>query len=240
MTDNTTESSRRDVPAAADAVSSQPGNPMSENTVSRSEFEKVLRQAQRRKTELEQVTKERDEWRGKAETALKELDQASQEVESIREAYAKFTDENELNRELEELRADIKLRDLQDAFNGVDGVEYQDGVNLHDILTAAQLNPAEIDEITPEIVTKAIETARASKPFLFVSQPAQAEPQTPGDVRQEAASPPPSLKAFGAQASGGGSAPPVKDFDPVKEVDWRDPVAVSKFMESHRGGRPPY
>ena len=45
---------------------------------------KVLRQAQRRKTELEQVTKERDEWKGKAETALKEQEKATKEVESIR------------------------------------------------------------------------------------------------------------------------------------------------------------
>ena len=58
------------------------------------------------------------------------------------------------------MRADRKLRDLQDAFNGVDGIEYQEGVNLDDILQAAKLNPAEIDEITPELVTKAIETAR--------------------------------------------------------------------------------
>ena len=225
--DNTTESSHRDVPAVAEPVSSQPGKTMSD-TVSRSEFEKVLRQAQRRKTELEQVTKERDEWRGKAETAMKELDQASREVEEIREAYAKFTDENELHRELEELRADVKLRDLQDAFNGVDGIEYQEGVNLHDILQAAQLNPAEIDEITPEFVTKAIETARVSKPFLFVSQPAQAETQPTGDVRQEAASSPPSLKAFGAQASGGGSAPPGQK----PSIDYSDPVAALRHART--------
>ena len=212
---------------------------MSESTVSRSEFEKVLRQAQRRKTELEQVTKERDEWKGKAETALKEQEKATKEVESIREAYAKFTDENELHRELEEMRADMKLRDLQDAFNGVDGIEYQEGVNLDDILQAAKLNPAEIKEITPELVTKAIETARASKPFLFVSQPAQAETQTPGDVPQEAASSP-SLKAFGAQASGGGSAPPAARTDPAKAFDWSDPVAVSRYLESQRGGKTPY
>ena len=113
----------------------------------------------------------------------------------------------------------------------------------HEIVTVTVdvggFTPAEIDEITPELVTKAIETARASKPFLFVSQPAQAETQTPGDVPQEAASSP-SLKAFGAQASGGGSAPPAARTDPAKAFDWSDPVAVSRYLESQRGGKTPY
>lgn len=232
MTDTTDNA--QDVPAAPDPVLTDPRKPMSDGMISRSEFEKVLRQAQRRKTELEAVTKERDELQKQIAGLTTERDKAVKESEEIREAYAKFTDENELVRELESLRSDIKIRDLHDAFNGIEGVEYQDGVTLDDILQAAKLNPAEIEEITPEFVTKAIEAARASKPFLFAGQaPAQGETATPGEVRQEAA-PAQTLRAFGAQAVGGGSAPPSPAADPAKVVDWRDPAAISKYAANQR------
>lgn len=200
------------------------------NMVSRGEFEKALRQAQSRKAELLAVTKERDDLKKQLDSAVAERDKALKEAEETVEAYAKFTDENELMQQLEAARGELKIRDLHDAFNGIEGVEYQDGVSLDDILQAAKLNPAEIEEITPELVTKAIEAARTSKPFLFASGSASDQP---GEVRQEAATAP-ALKAFGAQAVGGGSAPPQAQPDPAKTVDWRDPAAINKYAASTR------
>lgn len=204
------------------------------DTVSRAEFERVIKQSQRRKAELETLSKERDDLKKQLETAITEREKAVKESESVQEAYRKFTDENEIYKQLEEANANIRIRDLHDAFNGVEGVEYQDGVTLDDILQAAKLNPAEIDEITPEIVSQAIEAARASKPFLFATPQAQGEPQNTGEVRQEAASTP-SLKAFGGQASGGGSAPPAALADPAKSVDWSDHRAVDRYFAERNG-----
>lgn len=225
---------RRDVPDAAETVLTKPGKPMSENTVSRAEFERVVKQSQRRKAELDALTKERDDLKSQLQTAISERDEAVKGVEEIRQAYQEFTNENEIYRELETLKADMKLRDMADMLNGLDGIEYQQGVTLADVLEAAGIDPGEIDEIPEDFGTKVIEAARASKPFLFAAQaPAQGEAaKTPGDVRPQAAQTAPTLKAFGAQAVGGGSAPPGGKPDPAKSVDWTDPAAINAFVAS--------
>lgn len=232
MTDTTDNA--QDVPAATDPVLTETSkSKMAEDSVAyfRAEMEKNKEQAIARKLEVKRLQAELDGMKKQIEAANAERDKAVKEAEEIREAYQKFTDENELVRELESLRSDIKIRDLHDAFNGIEGVEYQDGVTLDDILQAAKLNPAEIDEITPEFVTKAIEAARTSKPFLFSS--GSASDQT-GEVRQEAA-PAQTLKAFGAQAVGGGSAPPAAKADPAKAVDWSDHRAVDRYFAELNG-----
>ncbi len=241
MTDNTTESSRRDVPAAAEPVSTQRKS-MSDDVVDklRAELRKVTEESIERKMEIRRLESAAKEMESKLEAATKERDEAAKEAESIAKKYS----ESEIAKKIQELEDgiasrdyELKLVDLHAAFMGAEGVEYQEGVSLDDLLQAAKINPAEIEEITPEFVTKAIETARASKPFLFVSQPAQAEPQTPGDVRQGAASPP-SLKAFGAQAAGGGSAPPAPTEDPAKAFDWSDHAAVDRFFAERNAKNP--
>ena len=198
----------------------------------RAEADKNKTQAIRRKEEINRLNAELADVKKQLETANKEREKAAKEVEEIKAAYEEFTNENRILQELETLRAENRLRDLHDAFNGVDGVEYQDGVTLDDILQAAKLNPDEIDEITPEFVTKAIEAARASKPFLFAAQAqAQGDAANTGDVRQVADPAAPTLKAFGAQAAGGGSAP-----KPKPEIDYSDPVAVLRQAKAVAAG----
>lgn len=223
-----------DVPAAPDPVSNDTStSKMAEETIAyfRAEMDKNKEQAIARKLENKRLQAELDDLKKQIEAANAERDKAIKETEEIRVAYQKFTDENELVRELESLRSDIKIRDLHEAFNGIEGVEYQDGVTLDDILQAAKLNPGEIEEITPELVTKAIEAARTSKPFLFSSGSAS---EQNGEVRQEAA-PAQTLKAFGAQAVGGGSAPPAAKPDPAKAVDWSDHRAVDRYFAERNG-----
>lgn len=207
---------------------------MSENTVSRAEFERALRQAQRRKQEIATLQAERDQLKSQIETFQSERDQAYQEMESITEQFKKFTDENELFKTNQFLNAQIKERDLIDAFSSLpDGQSYQPGVTLQNVLEASGLDFDSIEEITEEFVTDAIAKAQLAKPYLFTSAPAApvaAEPQ--GDVRPETAVQPPALKAFGAQAVGGGSAPQVVRPDPAKTVDWTDPAAVQAFAAS--------
>ena len=231
MTD--TNDIARDVPAATEPVLTDSStSKMAEDSVAyfRAEMEKNKEQAIARKLENKRLQAELDGLKKQVETLTTERDKAVKEAEETKEAYAKFTDENELMQQLQSLQSDIKIRDLHEAFNGIEGVEYQDGVTLDDILQAAKINPAEIEEITPEFVTKAIEAARTSKPFLFSSGSAS---EQPGDVRQEAA-PAQTLKAFGAQAVGGGSAPPAAKGDPAKTVDWRDPAAVRQYVANHK------
>lgn len=228
--------SRRDVPAAAgDDLERANGKTMSENTVSRGDFEKVLRQAQRRKSEIEQLTKQLQETQAKLVTLQTERDEAVQVANETLEAYQTFTDENEMLRELEGLRADIRVRDFTDMFNSVEGIEYQPGVTLHDVLTAAGVDLSEIDEIPEDFTAQVIEAARASKPYLFAGSVSAQEPaQNQGDVRQQATPAPsrPEFRAFGAQAAGGGSAPPSAKPDPAKSVDWTDPRAINAFVRN--------
>lgn len=211
---------------------------MSETTLVdhwRAEADKNKTQAIKRKEEINRLNAELADLKKQLEAANKEREKAAKEVEEIKAAYEEFTNENRILQELETLKAENRLRDLHDAFNGVEGVEYQDGVTLDDILQAAKLNPDEIEEITPEFVTKAIEAARASKPFLFAAQAqAQGDAANTGEVRQEAA-PAQTLKAFGAQAVGGGSAPPAAKADPAKSVDWSDHRAVDRYFAERNG-----
>lgn len=204
---------------------------MSENTVSRGEYEKVIRQAKQRKFDLEKAQAEIADLRKQAEKLTKERDDAVKAADETKAAYEQFTNENELFREVQELKSERKLRDMADMLNGVDGVEYQQGVTLADVLEAAGIDPGELDEIPEDFATKAIEAARASKPFLFAAQaPAQGEAANTGEVRQEAAQAPP-LRAFGAQAVGGGSAPKSEP-----QIDYSDPVAVLRHAKAMSAG----
>lgn len=203
---------------------------MSENTVSRGEYEKVIRQAKQRKFDLEKAQAEIADLRKQAEKLTKERDDAVKAAEETKTAYEQFTNENELYRENQSLKSERKLRDMADMLNAVEGVEYQQGVTLADVLDAAGIKPDEIDEIPEDFATKAIEAARASKPFLFAVQaPAQGETANTGEVRPQAAETP-ALKAFGAQAVGGGSAPPAPRPDPAQSVDWTNPEAINRFV----------
>lgn len=206
---------------------------MSENTVSRAEFERALRQAQRRKQEIVAIQAERDQLLSQIESYQAERDEAVQSMESITEQFTRFTDENELYKTNQYLNSQIKERDLIDAFSNLpDGQSYQAGVTLQNILEASGYEFDSIEEITDEFVTDAIAKAQTAKPYLFTSAPAAqiaAEPQ--GDVRPETA-PVPALRAFGAQAVGGGSTPQVVRPDPAKTVDWTDPAAVQAFANS--------
>lgn len=232
------EASRRDVPAAADdGLERTNGKTMSDGTISKSEFERVLRQSQRRKAEIENLTKQLQEVQTQLVTLENERNEAVQIANETLEAYETFTNENEMLRELEGLKADIRVRDLTDMFNGVDGIEYQSGVTLHDVLSAAGVDLNEIDEIPEDFATQVIEAARASKPYLFAGSVQAQEPaEISGDVRQEAVYPNgPAFRAFGAQAAGGGSAPPSAKPDPAKSVDWTDPRSINAFTRSQGG-----
>ena len=206
---------------------------MSEGTVSRADFERAIRQSQRRKQEIATLQAERDQLLSQMESYQAERDEAVQSMESITEQFTRFTDENELYKTNQYLNSQIKERDLIDAFSDLpDGQSYQAGVTLQNILEASGYEFDSIEEITDEFVTDAIAKAQTAKPYLFTSAPAAqvvAEPQ--GDVRPETA-PAPALKAFGAQAVGGGSTPQVVRPDPAKTVDWTDPAAVQAFAAS--------
>ena len=206
---------------------------MSENTVSRAEFGRALRQSQRRKQELATLQAEHSRAIETLQTLQAERDEAIQEMESITQQFTQFTDENELYRTNKALANQLKERDLIDAFSQLpDGMGYQDGVTLQDILDASGKSLDEIDEIDDEFVTDAIARAQTAKPYLFTrAEIAHAADAAQGDVRPETAQAS-TFKAFGAQAVGGGSAPDVVKPDPAKSVDWSDAMAVQRFAQS--------
>lgn len=208
---------------------------MSENTVSRAEFERALRQSQRRKQELATLQAEHSRVIETLQTLQAERDEAIQEMESITQQFTQFTDENELYRTNQALANQLKERDLIDAFSQLpDGMGYQDGVTLQDILDASGTSLDGIDEINDEFVADAIAKAQTAKPYLFTRAeitPAPVADAAQGDVRPETAQAP-TFKAFGAQAVGGGSAPEVVKPDPAKSVDWSDAMAVQRFAQS--------
>ena len=139
---------------------------MSENTVSRAEFERALRQSQRRKQELATLQAEHSRAIETLQTLQEERDEAIKEMESITQQFTLFTDENELYRTNQALANQLKERDLIDAFSQLpDGMGYQDGVTLQDILDASGKSLDEIDEIDDEFVTDAIARAQTAKPF---------------------------------------------------------------------------
>lgn len=205
---------------------------MSENTVSRAEFERALRQSQRRKQELATLQAEHSRAIETLQTLQEERDEAIKEMESITQQFTLFTDENELYRTNQALANQLKERDLIDAFSQLpDGMGYQDGVTLQDILDASGKSLDEIDEIDDEFVTDAIARAQTAKPYLFTRDtPAPSADVAQGDVRPEITQAP-TFKAFGAQAIGGGSAPDVVKPDPAKSVDWSDAMAVQRFAQ---------
>jgi len=200
--------------------------------------DRAYRQAVERKFQIERLEAELKSANEKIEGLTKERDAALKTADETRAAYEEFTNENKLQQRIKELEKRDRYRDALDKFNSIEGVEYQDGVTLDDLFHAAGVDFDALDEIPEDFTTTVIEAAKASKPFLFAS-PGSAGAQT-GEVRQETAAQAPAFKAFGAQASGGGAAPPAAAGDPVKSVDWTNPVAVSKYLSVHRGGKTPY
>lgn len=183
------------------------------------------------KKELEKQLRELTETHEKTVATLtKERDTALDEAKSVREAYEAFTNENELARTVAELRGQIRERDLTDMFGGVEGVSYHEKTTLDDIIRAAGVElPGLDDEIPETFVADVLEKARANKPFLFVDA-AVLQANGTESVTQEPA-PREGLRAFGAQAAGGGAATSAgTKVDPVKSVDWSNPRAVDQFF----------
>lgn len=229
----------RDVPDAGPGLLAQnkSNQPMSD-TVSRSEFEKVLRQLQRRKSELAEANKALQEAKSFLEQIQAERDEAVSLMEQQTEQFQRFTDENEIVRENAALRAELKQIYVEDAVYASlpEGMSLQQGVTVAEIMGAAGVNIDELEDFGMETIQEAIGKAQAAKPYLFLSGAVDAQAgQQPaevsnGDVRQQiepAATNQPSLRAFGAQAIGGGSAPEnMRQANPVKSVDWSNPAAV--------------
>lgn len=213
--------------AGGDPYAAEPVSP--KRSSMSAEDPKAVEQAIARKfriRELEAQLKERDD---KIAALTKERDDATKVAEETKAAYEKFTNENALSQRIKQLERDARYRDMTDTFNGIEGVEYQDGVTLEDLFHAAGVNFDELEEIPEDFTTTVIEAAKAKKPFLFASS-GSADTQT-GEVRQETAAPAqPPLRAFGAQAAGGGAAPPGPKDDPAKSVDWTNPEAINRFV----------
>lgn len=222
--DNTTPPTTGSVPAVAETVLPQSKRMSAEDP-------KAVEQAIARKfriRELESQLKERDD---KIAALTKERDDAVKAAEETQAAYEEFTNENTLQKRIVELETEKKYREMQDVFNSVEGVEYNDGVTLDDLFSAAGVDFESMTEIPEDFTTKVIEAARAKKPFLFASS-GSADTQQPGDVPQATAPQPQTLKAFGGQAAGGGAAPPSPRSDPAQTVDWKNPEAINKFVAS--------
>lgn len=206
------------------------------DTVSRAEFEKVLRQARQRKAELATLQQKMQELTSHIETLQTERDEAVTQANELAQAYETFTSENEMQAEIERLQAEIKTRDVYDALSGIEGIDYQDGVSLQDVLDAAGVNLADLDEIPDDFGQAVLSAAQQSKPYLFRIQAEALEPENKADVRQETVATP-ALKAFGAQAVGGGTAPAHAKPDPAKTVDWTNPAAVRAYQESNSNNK---
>lgn len=211
---------RPDVPDAAETVLTSRNKPVSDPERN----ERAYRQAVERKIRIQQLEAELADIKGKLETATKERDEAVKTAEETQKAYQEFTSENAMQQEIAQLRGDLRRRDLTDLFNGIEGVEYQDGVTLDDVLQAAGMSFDEIEDITEDLPGKVIEAARAKKPFLF--SPGSASEQ-PGEVRQETATQAPAqqFKAFGAQAAGGGATAEVTPSKPLS-----DPISQMQYV----------
>lgn len=213
------------------------------DTVSRSEFEKVLRQLQRRKGELAELQKQFNELQSTQQQLIQERDEAITIMEQQTEQFQRFTNENELAQENAMLRGELKQIYVEDAIYAAlpEGMNLQQGVSIQEILGAAGTSLDDLEDLTPEVIQEAIGKAHSSKPYLFFEaagaqageQPAQAGE---GEVRQQAepVAPAPSLRAFGAQAVGGGSAPQ-SARDPAKTVDWTNPAAVMQATKTPNG-----
>lgn len=220
MPDQPETANRPDVPDAAETVLTSRNKPVSDPERN----ERAYRQAVERKIRIQQLEAELADMKGKLEAATKERDEAVKAAEDVKAAYEEFTNENALTKEIAQLRGDLRRRDLTDLFNGVEGVEYQDGVTLDDVLAAAGMSFDEIEEITDELPGKVIEAARAKKPFLFAAGSAS---EQPGEVRQNAATQAPAqqFKAFGAQAAGGGATAEVTPSKPLS-----DPISQMQYV----------
>lgn len=190
--------------------------------------DRAYRQAVERKFVIERLEGELKAAQEKIAAITKERDDAVKVADETKAAYEEFTNESTLQKRIGELERTIKYRDTMDMFNSVEGVEYHEGVTLDDLFAAAGVDFDSLDEIPEDFTTKVLEAAKAKKPFLFAVS-GSAEPQT-GEVRQETAASAPALRAFGAQASGGGAAPPSPRPDPAQSVDWKSPDAINKFV----------
>ena len=215
---------RPDVPDAAETVLTSRNKPVSDPERN----ERAYRQAVERKIRIQQLEAELAEWKGKFESVVKERDEAVKTAEETQKAYQEFTSKDAQQQTIAQLQSEIKRRDLADVFNSIEGVEYQDGVTLDDVLQAAGMSFDEIEDITEDLPGKVIEAARAKKPFLF--SPGSASEQ-PGEVRQETATQAPAqqFKAFGAQAAGGGATAE------MKKPDLSDPIAALRYVSERMG-----
>jgi predicted RNase H-like nuclease (RuvC/YqgF family) len=238
MTEQPEPSTSRDVPDADNGI--LPRKNRMSDTVSRSEFEKVLRQLQRRKGELAELQNKFNELQSTQQQLIQERDEAITIMEQQTEQFQRFTNENELAQENAMLRGELKQIYVEDAIYAAlpEGMNLQQGVSIQEILGAAGTSLDDLEDLTPEVIQEAIGKAHSTKPYLFFEaagaqageQPAQAGE---GEVRQQTAppAPAPSLRAFGAQAVGGGSAPEAAR-DPAKTVDWTNPAAVNSYQKS--------
>lgn len=229
MSEQPDTANRPDVPDAADPVLTFRNKPVSDPERN----ERAYRQAVERKIRIQQLEAELADMKGKLEAATKERDEAVKAAEDVKAAYEEFTSKDAQEQRITQLEKEIRRRDLTDAFNGIEGVEFQPGATLDDVLSAAGMSFDEIEEITDDLPGKVIEAAKASKPFLFIAGSAG---EQPGDVRQSAAQQPPAqtFKAFGGQAAGGGATPPAAGADPAKTVDWRNPEAINAHIAAER------
>lgn len=234
----------RDVPDAGPGLLAQNKSiQQMSDTVSRTEFEKVLRQLQRRKAELAEANRRVTEYESAIEQIQAERDEAVSLMEQQTEQFKRFTDENEILKENAALRSELKQIYVEDAVYASlpEGMAIQQGVSVQEILGAAGVNIDELEDFGMETIQEAIGKAQAAKPYLFLSgavdaqagqQPAQV---SEGEVRQQmqpAAPTQPPLRAFGAQAIGGGSAPEsMTRPDPAKSVDWTNPAAVAAYQK---------
>lgn len=183
--------------------------------------------------ELEARVKEMEsEHAREIETLTKERDEAKANAEEIAEAYETFTSESELHKTIEGLRGQIRKRELTDTIRSVEGADFHAGVTFEEIIAAAGVAMPGVDDELPEgWASSVVEKARTNKAYLFAPREREAGTTIGADAPKETAVPQ-AVRAFGAQAVGGGAAAKAPQTDPAKAVDWSNPVAVTKYVSS--------
>ena len=207
-----------------------------------SEFEKVREESIERRLRIKDLESQLKELKSSYEDQIKaisdERDKAVSEVAEIREAYEAFTNQDEQYQTILSLRSEIRERDLLEAVASIPGIEFQQGVTFEELVKAAGVElPGLDDEIPDDFASSLVESARKNKPYLFAQSASGEATATEAPGAQDETATRPAVKAFGAQAVGGGAAPPQAKQDPAKSVDWTNPAAVVAYAQQRQADR---
>lgn len=235
--DNPTNTTAGGNPDAAETVLPKGKPTMSDEIVShlKDELNNVIKESIKRKIKIDELEEKAKEYDANIAKLTKERDDAVTASQELETAYEEFTSKDHQAKEIQRLQRELLTRDVFGKIKSIEGVKLHDGVELSELLHASGTQD-EFDKLqgdTPEdFTTRVVEAAKAKRPYLFVSPNAAVQPgESESAVRKEAPQQS-ALRAFGAQAAGGGSAPMSPRTDPAQLVDWRNPEAINRFVSS--------